>query len=114
MGEVYCAEVTTDATLGVTLGTERVLAPGALVAGPEAFGRTWVGAGHGFGSYRELAASWGCPFKCVWPELLPSASSIVQLGAMRLAAGFGLAASAVEPVYLRNNVANQSSPRVPA
>lgn len=111
MGEVYAAEVVPDEALGVTATGERVIAPVDLRVADAGGRLQWVGAGHGFAAYGELLQSPGVDFKAIWPDVLPQAGMIAALAAKALAAGLGCAPEALQPVYLRNNVAMQSTPR---
>lgn len=92
--------------LALLEGDERVLPPDA-VAAP---GQGAVGAGRGFRAWPQLAERLGSRLAYIDDALLPDAGSIVRLAAARLAAGEGVAAEALQPVYLRDNVAVARSP----
>lgn len=119
MGEVYAGLYTVDtgAATWVTPGSpERVLAPeaaGSLLApgpGPESDGV--AGAGSGFASYEvALRAALGRRLTGLHAECLPHGEGVVQLAVQALAAGEGCAPWLVEPVYLRDRVAEPPSDR---
>jgi len=87
--------------LAVPVGDERVLPPDAVPAPQEAT----VGAGRGFRAYPPLAARLRASLGYIDDAVLPDAGAIVRLAAARLAVGEGVAADALQPVYLRDNVA---------
>jgi tRNA threonylcarbamoyladenosine biosynthesis protein TsaB len=87
--------------LAVPVGAERVLSPDA-VAAPEGAA---VGAGRGFRAYPQLAQRLRASLGYIDDAVLPDAGAIVRLAAARLAAGEGVAADVLQPVYLRDNVA---------
>ncbi len=87
-------------------GDERVAPPGAVTApGRAAPGRAAVGAGRGFRAYPQLAERLRAHLEYIDDALLPDAGSIVRLAAASFAAGEGVMADALQPVYLRDNVA---------
>ena len=107
MGEVYCGRVRSSEALGVELLDERLASPQDAFVIPS--DRVLVGAGHGFAAYPLLAGRLG--LVASYPELLPRAAEIATLGARAFAAGLAVPAEAAEPVYLRNDVANQTGRR---
>jgi len=64
-----------------------------------------VGAGRGFRAHPQLAQRLQGQLAYIDDALLPDAGCIARLAAPRLAAGEGVAAGALQPVYLRDNVA---------
>jgi tRNA threonylcarbamoyladenosine biosynthesis protein TsaB len=96
MGEVYyCALERQD-------GRWREVIPAQCVAperAPRPPGAGWVGCGSGFAAYGDMG------FDRVYPEIHPGAVAVARLAAPRLAAGEGVDAARIAPVYLRDKVA---------
>jgi tRNA threonylcarbamoyladenosine biosynthesis protein TsaB len=96
MGEVYyCALERQD-------GRWREVIPAQCVAperAPRPPGAGWVGCGSGFAAYGDMG------FDRVYPEIHPGAAAVARLAAPRLAAGEGVDAARIAPVYLRDKVA---------
>ena len=65
-------------------------------------GDGWVGCGSGFAAFPSFLRN---RIALVKPEMHPTAFSVAQLAAPRLAAGEGLDAALALPVYLRDKVA---------
>jgi tRNA threonylcarbamoyladenosine biosynthesis protein TsaB len=105
MGEVYAAEgrISGDA---VEMCWEALCAPGDLRQRVAADARLVV-AGHGFSAYPDLAAGFATALAC-YPDQLPDAAVIAELGRVALRAGLGVDAAALAPVYLRDEVATRS------
>lgn len=107
MGEVYGgfyrheagAPGTTSAVAGEWLGPP--VAP-ARPAGD------WHGAGSGFAAYPELAA--GAGLQSADGDCVPDMGAAMALARRRLAAGDGVSGQHLEPVYLRNRVADPPAP----
>jgi len=110
MSEVYWGAYINKDGLPVLQGKEMVTPP-AQVPLPEAEG--WSGAGTGWGSYAEvLKQRLGAYVNSSNAEVFPSAASIAQLAAAKLAAGeTGVDASHAIPVYLRDQVAKKTADR---
>lgn len=107
MKEVYTGVYRRDRDgLALLNGEERVMPPGA-VAAPDriAPARAAAGAGRGFRAYPQLAERLRAHLAYIDDALLPDAGSIARLAVARLAAGEGVAPEALQPVYLRDNVA---------
>lgn len=108
MGEVYygCFAGRPAPPTVYALGPLRVAAPADLVLPPRPQAAAdFVGVGRGFCAYPELLRR---AHLCVAPEdarKLPAAGDMARLGAARLAAGEGLDAGRLEPVYVRDKVA---------
>ena len=96
MGEVYyCALERQD-------GRWREVIPAQCVAperAPRPPGAGWVGCGSGVAAYGDMG------FDRVYPEIHPGAAAVARLAAPRLAAGEGVDAACIAPVYLRDKVA---------
>ncbi|MCG6939229.1 MAG: tRNA (adenosine(37)-N6)-threonylcarbamoyltransferase complex dimerization subunit type 1 TsaB [Gammaproteobacteria bacterium] len=84
-------------------------------------GEAWVGAGTGWGSYKDrllaaqcplVIAPYGCQLPTILPDCLPSAETIVKLAVDELKAGNTVSAADAIPVYLRNDVAKKPRPVV--
>lgn len=84
-----------------------VCLPAALPAAPAApDALAWVGVGSGFAAYADtLVSSWGVPLQRVDADALPDARQALRLATLRLQAGEGQDAAALQPCYLRNKVA---------
>jgi tRNA threonylcarbamoyladenosine biosynthesis protein TsaB len=102
MGEVYyCALERQD-------GRWREVIPAQCVAperAPRPPGAGWVGCGSGFAAYGDMG------FDRVYPEIHPGAAAVARLAAPRLAAGEGVDAARIAPVYLRDKVAATTQER---
>jgi tRNA threonylcarbamoyladenosine biosynthesis protein TsaB len=102
MGEVYyCALERQD-------GRWREVIPAQCVAperAPRPPGAGWVGCGSGFAVYGDMG------FDRVYPEIHPGAAAVARLAAPRLAAGEGVDAARIAPVYLRDKVAATTQER---
>jgi tRNA threonylcarbamoyladenosine biosynthesis protein TsaB len=100
MGEVYYSALErNDAEPGrrwIDVIPALCVTPGAAPRPP---GEGWIGCGSGFAAYGSLG------FAKVNPEIHPSAVSVANLAAPRLAAGEGVDAARALPVYVRDKVA---------
>jgi tRNA threonylcarbamoyladenosine biosynthesis protein TsaB len=104
MGEVYWGCFAADAARGVIAQSDpRVGAPESVVLPPAA--ARYRGIGRGFAAYPALAALPGLQFDAQDARALPDAREMARLGALRLAAGEGVAPTALRPLYLRDKVA---------
>ena len=113
MGEVYVAAFARGAGgLPEPLGPEAVCPPSSVVL-PAASG-VWVGAGHGFRAYPQLAelqqvglgqgeARLGLAE--IFADVLPQAREVLPLARAEWAAGRLLKPAEAQPVYLRDDVA---------
>lgn len=102
MGEVYYAALERQD------GRWRELIPAQCVAperAPRPPGAGWVGCGSGFAAYGDMG------FDRVYAEIHPGAAAVARLAAPRLAAGEGVDAARIAPVYLRDKVALTSEER---
>jgi tRNA threonylcarbamoyladenosine biosynthesis protein TsaB len=102
MGEVYYA------ALEKRHGRWREWIPAQCVApaqAPRPPGAGWVGCGSGFAAYGDMG------FDRVYPEIHPGAAAVARLAAPRLAAGEGVDAARIAPVYLRDKVAATTQER---
>lgn len=68
-----------------------------------------VAAGHGLHAAPELLALLVAANVAVYPDLLPGAGAISRLAVAMYAAGLGVSALEVAPVYLRDEVATRST-----
>jgi len=103
MKEVFSAEFSSLPGMPLqAIGAERVGAAGAVrrPVGP------WVAAGNGFARFPELAALAGDAEAC-FADLWPRASFIAQWALDWLGQHEALPASAAQPVYVRNDVAEK-------
>jgi tRNA threonylcarbamoyladenosine biosynthesis protein TsaB len=103
MGEVYAA---TWHCLNDTLrrqGDEAVLVPGAVTLPDDE--TDWVGVGSGFTLWDQFSTELQAGMTQHLTDLEPRAEEMAWLAARDFDAGLGQAAHAVQPVYLRNQVA---------
>jgi tRNA threonylcarbamoyladenosine biosynthesis protein TsaB len=109
MGEVYGA-CWANAAVGYALKGEIVVAAPQNLVLPDASG--WMACGNAPVAYPALAerlAALGIPFI---PGILPTASAIARLAAPRLAAGEGIDAAQLAPLYVRDKVAKTVAERL--
>lgn len=103
MGEVYYSALEKHA------GRWREVVPAQCVAperAPRPPGARWVGCGSGFAAHGDMG------FDRIYPEIHPGAAAVARLAAPRLAAGEGVDAARIAPVYLRDKVALTAEERV--
>jgi tRNA threonylcarbamoyladenosine biosynthesis protein TsaB len=107
MGEVYAAlcDVTPE---GVVLRWEALCAPAELPGRIGPCG-SLILAGHGFAAYPAVVGEFSTAVACYSDEL-PNARFMAPLAAEQFRAGLAGPAEALEPVYLRDDVANRSAP----
>lgn len=110
MSEVYWGAFINKAGLPMLQGKEMVTPPDQV---PVPDSKGWIGAGTGWGSYAEpLAQRLGECLSSSDADVFPSAASIAQLAAAKLASGeAGVDASRAIPVYLRDQVAKKTADR---
>jgi tRNA threonylcarbamoyladenosine biosynthesis protein TsaB len=109
MGEVYHAVYVKNAN-----GWHAECEPGLYKpdAVPAIEGNDWVGAGSGWQAYAEvLGHAYRGQVNNTLPELLPTASSILQLAQPIFASGQAMPAAEAMPVYIRNRVALKTAER---
>ena len=93
--------------LAVLEGIEQVAPPaaGSLPATHDSDRRRVLGAGRGFGAYPQLAVRLRDGLASIDGTALPGAGEIARLAAAALRRGEGLSPEALQPVYLRDDVA---------
>jgi tRNA threonylcarbamoyladenosine biosynthesis protein TsaB len=96
MGEVYYCALEKDGARWREVVPAQCVAPHRV---PHPPGADWVGCGSGFAAYGDMG------FDRVHPEIHPGAAAVARLAAPRLAAGEGVDAARIAPVYLRDKVA---------
>ena len=96
MGEVYYCALERDGARWREVVPAQCVAPHRV---PHPPGADWVGCGSGFAAYGDMG------FDRVYPEMHPGAAAVARLAAPRLAAGEGVDAARIAPVYLRDKVA---------
>ncbi len=109
MGEIYHAAYIKES--GVW---QAIVAPGLHKpdAAPAIQGDDWVGVGSGWQAYSEaLSHTYGSQLQGVQPQLLPTASAILELAQPVFASGQAGPASEAMPVYIRNRVALKTTER---
>jgi tRNA threonylcarbamoyladenosine biosynthesis protein TsaB len=106
MDEVYWgAFQADDQGLAVLVGTEQVIAPGAV---PIPEGEGWRGVGSGWAAYEDvLRARLGERVAEIDPEALPAAAEVARLAVRDFNAGLAVPAEQALPVYLRDKVAEK-------
>jgi len=109
MGEVYEGLARARPDGGVELLSERLARPEHVSLDVLTPRETAVGAGHGLAAYPSIGASLGRRLAASYAALLPRAQEIARLAAIEYAAGRIVDAEAAQPVYLRDNVAAQST-----
>lgn len=93
---------------------QAVVAPGLYKpdAAPFIDGTGWTGAGSGWQTYPDqLGAVYAEQLQATQPELLPTASAILNLALPILASGEAKSASEAMPIYIRNRVALKTAER---
>lgn len=109
MGEVYFAAYIKNAG-----SWQAVIEPGLYKpeAVPAVEGSDWVGAGSGWQAYAEqLSQVYQEQVQDVRPELLPTASAVLQLAKPEFLSGKPLPAADAMPIYIRNRVALKTAER---
>jgi tRNA threonylcarbamoyladenosine biosynthesis protein TsaB len=115
MGEVYWGCFVAQASGMLSAVGPSAVGPPAAVRLPEggsyAAAPHFRGIGRGFAAYPELCAIPGLLIESEARRALPQARAVALLGAARLAAGAGIDAEFLEPLYLRNKVAMTEAER---
>lgn len=106
MGEVYAALCTVTQE-GLQLEWEALCTPVDLPGRVGALERV-VLAGHGFAAYPLLVNHFPSAL-AVYADQLPDAKYLAEVAVRKIRAGEAAGAEALEPVYLRDNVANQTN-----
>jgi tRNA threonylcarbamoyladenosine biosynthesis protein TsaB len=96
LGEVYYSALEKDGARWREVVTARCVPPSQAPRPP---GSGWIGCGSGFAAYGDMG------FDRVYPKIHPGAAAVARLAAPRLAAGEGVDAARIAPVYLRDKVA---------
>ena len=109
MGEIY-AGVWANAADGYALQGEIVVVPPPDVPLPAGHG--WMACGNAPKDYPELAARLAAAGIAVIPDILPMAGAVARLAAPRLAAGKGIDAADLAPLYIRDKVAKTVAERL--
>jgi tRNA threonylcarbamoyladenosine biosynthesis protein TsaB len=102
MGEVYYSALEKEGARWREIVPAQCVPPAEAPRPP---GAGWVGCGSGFAAYGDMG------FERVYPQIHPSAAAVARLAAPRLAAGEGVDAARIAPVYLRDKVALTSEER---
>ncbi len=107
MGEVYSASYRRRGDVMVLQGGIRVTAPDNVDL-PSA---DWLACGNALTAYPALAERLGAALTLM-PAILPEASWLARLGALKLAAGEGIDPALAAPLYIRDKVAKTISERL--
>jgi tRNA threonylcarbamoyladenosine biosynthesis protein TsaB len=103
MGEVYHAAYVRVAGAWQRINELGLYKPDAV---PLIEGAGWVGAGSGWQTYnQQLSVVYTEQLQAVQPQLLPSATAILELARPIFANGEAKPASEAIPIYIRNRVA---------
>lgn len=109
MGEVYFAAYIKNAGLWQAVIEPGLYKPQAV---PAVEGSDWVGVGSGWQAYAEqLSQVYQEQVQDVRPELLPTASAVLQLAKPEFLSGKPLPAADAMPIYIRNRVALKTAER---
>jgi tRNA threonylcarbamoyladenosine biosynthesis protein TsaB len=109
MGEVYHAAYVKDAGEWQCNKEPGLYKPDAV---PLIEGAGWVGAGSGWQTYNEqLSTVYTEQLQAVQPQLLPSATAILELARPIFANGEAKPAGEAMPIYIRNRVALKTAER---
>lgn len=109
MGEIYWGCYAADAVRGVIASSAPRVGPPESVAlsSPDHY----LGVGRGFSAYPDLAHLLRVKIGPAEMAALPHAAETARLGTLRLAAGEGIDAADLKPLYLRDKVALTESER---
>ena len=99
MNEVYYSAIEKTGLRWREVIPAQCVAPASAPMPP---GGGWTGCGNGFAVYDALL---GNRFRCIKPEIHPSAIAVARLAAPLFAAGGGVDAALAAPVYVRDKVA---------
>ncbi|MDH3319929.1 MAG: tRNA (adenosine(37)-N6)-threonylcarbamoyltransferase complex dimerization subunit type 1 TsaB [Betaproteobacteria bacterium] len=100
MGEVYYSALEKQGARWREVVAAQCVPPAQAPRPP---GEGWTGCGSGFAAHGAALARLG--LVAVHAEIHPSAAAVARLAAPRLAAGEGVDAARIAPVYLRDKVA---------
>ena len=79
---------------------------------PAVKGVAWVGAGSGWQTYNEqLSAVYAVQLQSTQPQMLPTATAILELARPKFAKGEAKPAGEAMPIYIRNRVALKTKER---
>ena len=107
MGQVYAAAWQRRADGLAAVVDERLCDPGELPPLPAG---DWAGAGSGFGAYESaLPPEWRLASGISDQEAWPRARSVIALASLAFRESRWVNASDAEPMYLRNQVADESA-----
>jgi tRNA threonylcarbamoyladenosine biosynthesis protein TsaB len=96
MGEVYYSALERNGARWREIVAAQCVPPAQA---PHPPGEGWIACGSGAGMLDKAG------FAAVHPEIHPGAAAVARLAAPRLAAGEGVDAASIAPVYLRDKVA---------
>ena len=109
MGEVYHATFEKKDDVWQEITSSGLFKPQAA---PALEGVGWLGAGSGWLTYGEqLSAIYRQQINQVLPQALPTASAVLSIAQLQLAAGLGKPATEAAPIYIRNKVALKTTER---
>jgi tRNA threonylcarbamoyl adenosine modification protein YeaZ len=112
MGEIYWGCFQADEEHGLMACGSPTVGTASDVRVP--FGGEFYGIGRGFAAYPVLGALPGLVLPPGAGDALPEARDMAWLGALRLAAGAGMDAADLTPLYLRDKVALTEAERAAA
>ena len=108
MGEVYGASYQRREDGYELLGEIRVSSPDDI----EMPGADWLACGNALTAYPALAGRLSAAGVSLLPAILPEASWLARLGAIKFAAGQGIDPALAAPLYIRDKVAKTISERI--
>ena len=108
MGEVYSASYQRQGDAMVLQGEIRVTAPDNV----DLPSSDWLVCGNALTAYPALAERLRAAGLALMPAVLPEASWLARLGALKLAAGEGIDPALAAPLYIRDKVAKTISERL--
>jgi tRNA threonylcarbamoyladenosine biosynthesis protein TsaB len=109
MGEVYAGSYQLNDGRYVLHGDIGVLAPDAVCVPGE---QSWLACGNAIAAYPVLQERLSAAGIAMQPGILPTASAVVRLAAMRAAGGEGIDAALAAPLYIRDKVAKTVAERL--
>jgi tRNA threonylcarbamoyladenosine biosynthesis protein TsaB len=109
MGEVYAGAYLVQGNEAVLQGDIRVSVPEEVVL-PEGDG--WLACGNALSAYPVLAERIVTVNMKIHPEILPLASTVARIAALRASRGEGIDPALAAPLYIRDKVAKTVAERL--
>jgi tRNA threonylcarbamoyladenosine biosynthesis protein TsaB len=109
MGEVYAGAYLVQGNAAVLQGEIRVSLPGDVVLPG---GEGWTACGNALAAYPALAERLAAVNMVFCPEILPSATAMAHIAALRAERGEALDPALAAPLYIRDKVAKTVAERL--